>query len=206
VIDKNKIHGITLDSAEYDFAEDVIRVIETFALSDDTKAPTYDNKDWYPSQFFKINTVGEMQKMVVVTGQFKKNYQVSLTAYNGSERQFRELSFDIYLSPEEAEEEKPVINRVERPKKGNATIVTINATDNSGILKVIVTYTDRNSTNGKWVSVDAEEDPRKPNEYYCELTGDIEFFVQAVDIHGNVAIKDNNGQYYPEIDGGPGLS
>jgi parallel beta-helix repeat protein len=197
VIDKNKIHGITLDSAEYDFAEDVIRVIETFALSDDTKAPTYDNKDWYPSQFFKINTVGEMQKMVVVTGQFKMKYQVSLTAYNGSERQFRELSFDIYLSPKEAEEEKPVINRVECPKKGNATIV-INATDNSGILKIIVTYTDSNSSNGEWESVEAEKNIQKPNEYYCTLKDDVEFFVQAVDNNGNVAVDDNDGGYYPE--------
>ncbi len=199
VMDKNKIHGITLDSAEYDFAEDVIRCIETFALSDDTKAQDYESKDWYPSQFFKINTVGEMQKMVVVTGQFKMKYQVSLTAYNGSERQFRELSFDIYLSPIKAEEEKPVINSVERPKKGNATTVTINATDNSsGILKIIVTYTDRNSSNGEWVSMEAEKDAQKPNEYMCELKGDVEFFVQAVDIYGNVAFDDNDGEYYPK--------
>lgn len=206
VIDKNKIHGITLDSAEYDFAEDVIRCIETFALSDDQEAPAYESKDWYPSQFFKINTVGEMQKMVVVTGQFKMKYRVSLTAYKGDERQFRELSFDIYLSPKEAEEEKPVINRVKCPKKGNATNVRINATDNLGILKVIVTYTDRNSSNGEWVSMEAEKDAQKPNEYYCTLKGDVEFFVQAVDNYGNVAVKDNEGEYYPEKGGGPGLS
>jgi hypothetical protein len=35
---------------------------------------------------------------------------------------------------------------------------------------------------------------------------EIEYFVQAVDIYGNVAVKDNDGEYYPEKGGGLGPS
>ncbi|MCW3130447.1 MAG: right-handed parallel beta-helix repeat-containing protein [Methanophagales archaeon] len=200
VAGKKKIHGITLKSANYTFTENVSRSIEFIAVSKiDPREWLPKRKNWYPSQFFKLNTLGEIQTMVIVTGQFNETGRLpDGTTYLGDERQFDELTFDIYLSPLDVEEEeKPIINEVKRPKEGNTTFVRVNATDNSGILKVIVTYTDKDSSNKEWVSIEAKKDLQKPNEYHCELEGDVEFFVQAVDIYGNVAIDDYGERYYP---------
>ncbi len=193
---KKKIHGLTLRKAKYDFIQNAKQSIEFFTVSGSFTSP-YEYKNWYPSKFFKINTIGDKQTIVIVTGQFNVTKYKGKNVYIGGERLFKELTFDIYLSSD-VEEERPRINRVECQNEGNLTSIRINATDNSGILKVIVTYTYKDSSNGEWVSIEAERDVQKQNEYNCKLKGDVEFFVQAVDIYGNVAFDDNKGQYYPE--------
>jgi len=128
---------------------------------------------------------------------------------SGKERIYDELSFDLYYALPGEETKPPSINNVSPPSRINRNItITVNASDDdSGIRRVVITYTDINETWGEWRSENCE--PEEGDLWTCNIPTkeEIEFFVQAVDVCGNVAIDDNNGQYYPEKEeengGGP---
>ena len=76
--------------------------------------------------------------------------------------------------------------------------IAVNASDESEIQRVLITYTDSDGTWGAWRSEDCKQ--REGDMWGCTIHSEeeIEFFVQAVDIYGNVAVDDNDGEYYPE--------
>jgi len=72
-------------------------------------------------------------------------------------------------------------------------VVTVE--DPAGIYDVLITYLD--SGNNSWESkcLGHSDSERKRVEYSIQLNNTA-FFVQAVDVNGNVKIDDNNGDYY----------
>jgi parallel beta-helix repeat protein len=110
---------------------------------------------------------------------------------SGAERLYDELSFDLYYaSPEDNDIEPPSIENVSHNWTNNTITITVNAFDNeSGIRRVLVTYTDINGTWEKWQSKDCKQ--VEGNLCTCSIATEeeIEYFVQAVDNAGNVAVK-----------------
>ena len=68
--------------------------------------------------------------------------------------------------------------------------ITVNASDESGIQRVLVTYTAIDGTWKEWRSEKFE--PKEGDLWTCNIPTEeeIEFFVQVVDNVGNVAISE----------------
>jgi hypothetical protein len=116
----------------------------------------------------------------------------------GEERIYKELSFDLYYASSDDNETKPPVIMDVSPTRIKDTInITVNVCDNeSGIRKVMVTYTDINGEWGEWRSKDCKQE--EDDLWTCSISTKegLEFFVQAVDNAGNVAINDGDGRYF----------
>jgi hypothetical protein len=173
-----EIRGIALRSARFDVTKTRL-AIETFAVSGATGSGN-DYTGWYPSIPFTLNTVEDRQSIVTASAQYK---------IEGIIRLFNETVFDIFRVPVGAEKEKPVAN-VDIDKG------IVKAEDNAGIYDVFITYLGPENTTWESKSlVDVDERGRKSVEY-CISLDNTAFFVQAIDVNGNVKIEDNNGDYY----------
>jgi len=203
------LHGITLTNASYEVIESTSLPYEEIVVSiaGGYLQPGLAGEDWNPSAFFKVSTIGKKQYIILITGQFKrtgfidKKVNNKITRINiGNLRRYTELTFDLYLSSPEDEKDPPKI----QVSQINASFIRVNATDESGIRKIVVAYTDN---KGKWGSFDIVPDVAACTlEEEIELEVGKEYFVQAVDIYGNVAVDDNDGEYYLEKGGGLGPS
>ena len=205
MMDKKMLHGITLRNASYDVIENTTMPYEEIVVSIAGVAEQRESTDenWNTSEFFKVSTIGKKQYIILITGQFKKAGWIEKDnnmINGGTLRRYTELTFDLYFSSLTDEKEPPKIN----VSQINSTFIKVNVTDESGIRKIVVAYTDN---KGKWGSFDIEPDTAAcALELEIELEEEKEYFVQAVDIYGNVAVDDNEGEYYPEKGGELGPS
>ena len=196
------LRGAVLNTAKYRIEEPFKPLIEYYQKSDlPIELLTGELRKWFPARIFKINSISypgrtaeSRQYLVVITGQYKGEIGPGAI---GKERVYDEMSFDLYYASPDEEINPPVIVDVSCAKiSGNVTI-TVNASDESGIQRVLVTYTDSAGTWGEWRSEDCKAE--EGDLWTCSIHNEeIEFFVQAVDVYGNVAIDDNEGQYYHE--------
>jgi hypothetical protein len=158
--------------------------IETFAVSDGTGSVN-ELKGWYPTIPFTLNTIEDRQNIVIASAQYKKK---AVWSKEGTIRLFNEIVLDIFRVPVDAEREKPVVD---------VTIDTgtVTVEDDTGIYDVFVTYLD--AANNSWVgtSMGHSDRGRKRVEYNIPVNNTV-FFVQAVDVNGNVEIDDNKREYY----------
>ena len=178
-----EIRGIALRSASFEVNETRL-AIENFAVSDGTGSEN-ELRGWYPTIPFTLNTIEDRQGIVTASAQYKYTEWPK----KGIIRLFNEIVLDIFRVPVDAEKEKPVVN-VSVDKD-----VTVKAEDNAGIYDVLITYLD--SENNSWESkcLGHSESERKSVEYSILLNNTV-FFVQAIDVNGNVKIDDNKGRYY----------
>jgi parallel beta-helix repeat protein len=195
------LRGAVMNTAKYRIEEPFKPLIEYYQKSDLTiELLTGKLRKWFPARIFKINSISyperpaeSRQYLVIITGQYKGAIGPGAI---GQERVYDELSFDLYYASPGDEIDLPVIVDVSCAKiSGNVTIMA-NASDESGIRRVLVTYTDSAGAWGKWRSGDLEE--KGEGLWSCSISAEeeIEFFVQAVDVYGNVAVDDNKGRYY----------
>jgi len=177
-----EIRGIVLHSARFDVNETRL-AIETFAVSDGTGSVN-ELKGWYPTIPFSLNTIEDRQNIVIASAQYKK----AKWSKKGTIRLFNEIVLDLFRVPVDAEREKPVVD------VANDT-GTVTVEDNAGIYDVFVTYLD--AANNSWVSTSLGHGDRDKTsvEYNVQLNNTV-FFVQVVDVNGNVKIDDNSGLYY----------
>lgn len=179
------LHGAVMIGAKYK-DEPFSPLIEYYKQSPEQKAEPVEIEleNWYPDPVFKINTIRyhrapmeARQYLIIVTGQYKGGI------WYGTERLYDEISFDLYYaSPDN--ETPPTIENVSLTNINDNVSITVNASDKSGIQRVLVTYTDG---KGEWKS----EDLNKIGVLWsCEIPIDevSEFFVQAVDNNGNAAV------------------
>jgi hypothetical protein len=181
---EKEIRGIALRSARFEVNETRL-AIETFAVSDGSGSEN-ELRGWYPTIPFTLNTIEDRQGIVTASAQYKYTEWPK----KGIIRLFNEIVLDIFRVPVDAEKEKPVVNV--SVDKG---VVTVKAEDPAGIYDVFITYLD--SGNNSWESkcLGHSESERKHVEYSIQLNNTV-FFVQAMDINGNVKIDDNGGEYY----------
>ncbi|MCW3130828.1 MAG: C25 family cysteine peptidase, partial [Methanophagales archaeon] len=177
---EKEIRGIALRSASFEVNETRL-AIETFAVSDGFGSEN-ELKGWYPSIPFTLNTIEDRQGIVTASAQYKYTEWPK----KGIIRLFNEIVLDIFRVPVDAEKEKPVVN-VDIDKG----VVTVE--DPAGIYDVLITYQD--SGNNSWESKSLGHSESESVEYGIPLNNTV-FFVQAIDVNGNVMIDDNNGDYY----------
>jgi hypothetical protein len=85
----------------------------------------------------------------------------------------------------------------------NTLHIALPITDDSGIYKAFVTYTELNdqANSGEWKSAEltgAGECATGQHTYSLDLTltREVNYFIQVMDCAGNVSVKLNNGKYY----------
>ena len=180
------LHGAVMIGAKYK-DEPFSPLIEYYKQSPEQKVEPVEIEleNWDPHPVFKINTIRyhrapmeARQYLIIVTGQYKGGI------WYGTERLYDEISFDLYYASPDNETTPPTIENVSLNKINDNVSITVNASDKSGIQRVLVTYTDG---KGEWKS----EDLNKTGDLWtCEIPINeiTEFFVQAVDNNGNAAV------------------
>jgi hypothetical protein len=185
---EKEIRGMVLRSAKFD-VKDTTLVVETFAVSGSV-GRSYNFTGWYPTIPFTLNSIEDRQSIVTASAQYKLIKRVSINAWQGTIRLFNETVLEIFRVPESADREKPVVDVAI-----DTGTVTVKAEDNAGIYDVFITYLGpRNRT---WASktMDKQDRGKRSVEYRIPVNNTA-FFVQAIDVDGNVEIDDNNGDYY----------
>ena len=203
------LRGAVMNTAKYRIEEPFKPLIEYYQKSDlMIELLTGELRKWFPARIFKINSISyperpaeSRQYLVIITGQYKGAIGPGAI---GKERVYDELSFDLYYASPGDETNSPVVGAVSCAKMGGNVTITVNASDESGIRRVLVTYTDSDGVWGEWKSADLGE--KGAGLWTCSISAEeeIEFFVQVVDVYGNVAVDDNEGRYYLEKCGGFG--
>jgi hypothetical protein len=107
---------------------------------------------------------------------------------SSTERLYRRAAIDIYHSPT-ADETPPQLGTPVYVEIANQIRVTVPISDTSGMLRVLATYTIGSGSDGvgTWQSV--ELTPENDGRWSGTLptTSPVWFFIQAVDVAGNVA-------------------
>jgi parallel beta-helix repeat protein len=183
------LHGVVLTSAKYQ-VKPIIPLVDTYMQSHTKGVFRADEIiDWYPPQIFKLKSLcsprvptESRQYLIVITGQYKGSTVSTPFLEGRMERLYDELAFQLYYASPDAETTPPVIN-VSHRLNHNVSI-SANASDESGIQRVLVTFTDG---EGEWRSKDMN---KTGEQWTCTIPINVisEFFVQAVDNNGNVAV------------------
>jgi hypothetical protein len=125
--------------------------------------------------------------MVTLLGQYNDD--------DGTERLYNQMTFDTYYSTS-SDTVPPAILHTDGVLDAVHTrgALKVEATDGSGVRRVVVAYTDG---QGAWNSQDLVYDAAAL-KWVGAITGTLEtrYFVQVVDGAGNVSVDDNKGQYH----------
>ena len=187
-------HGLVFKNGVYSDVISFDPVIEegfTLTLQSGVTS-TFTTTNWYPADFFQLNTLndGAEATLVILIGQ----YMGSET--NGTLPLYQEVSFDIYYHTDSDDWTQPTISHITSELNGSTATVTVATSDTSGIETVVVAYTDG---TGSWQSNDLTDGGEAWSGTFT-ANENTQFFVQAVDKAGNVAVDDNDGQYYTAVE------
>jgi hypothetical protein len=191
--DVGSLHGVVLVSGVYSEVQNFDPVI-ALAYNEyvtETGEPSFSAAGWYPGVPFgvrssqSISTTSEM--VVSALGQYNSTAQ--------AEWLYEQMTFDSYFS-ESPDTVLPAITHIDGVLK-EATAsghLKVEAADASGILRVVVAYTDG---QGQWLSRDLAFDAAKVKwTGVISGTAETRFIVQVVDGAGNVTVSDNKGRYH----------
>lgn len=179
------LHGVMLRGGTYSDLPSFDPVIEQVITATATLSePLFSAAGWYPALFYRFNELGLTDRLVTVLGQFQPE--------TATERLYERLSFDLYYHDSSGDWQAPAITSVVSDVTGSLATLTVKANDASGVAGVVVAYTDN---QGTWASVELVENA---GQWSGEIPAgaNTEFFVQAVDNAGNVAVVDNGGVYF----------
>jgi hypothetical protein len=149
--------------------------------------PDFDAPGWYPVTPFSLNQIATQETLVQILGQFHPD--------QGIERLYNQLQFDVYYHTSSSDWTAPSISQVSSTLDDEEATIFVRVTDNIRIHTVVLAYTEG---NGIWESIELNEE----NGLWSgniSATSSTDFFVQAVDGSGNVAIAANDGQYYQPV-------
>jgi hypothetical protein len=187
---QTEAHGIVFRGGVYTDIVSFDPVVDR-AITETATLPElpFDAPGWYPSIPHRLNHLDRGERLVTVLGQFDPQSQ--------TERVYDQLSFDIYYHTVSNDWTPPLIAGLSSRMVADSAVVTVQATDASGIEAVIVTYANG---DGAWASLDLVKNGNLWAGSF-PATVDTEFLVQAVDSAGNVAVNDGDGQYFRPGDG-----
>ena len=142
--------------------------------------PPYANPAWFPVKPFTVNRLGDLDRLVVVPAQYQGSES------SGIERLFQQMDFDVYYADEgQTDFVVPDIWKVDGLVFLGKATFQVKAADDSGIERVVVTY----SNDGlHWQSADLTFNSLT-GQWEGEVPGmskTVSYFVQAVDVAGNV--------------------
>ncbi len=198
------VGGMFSDTAGFDPA--LARIITDELYSDLAVEPTFNENAWYPAQVGGINRFWahnqqSQDRLVVVPGQFKPDLAASTPTHTiGTQRLYSSLQFEIYRSPiSETDYIAPSIWQVEAISTTLGLRFHVNTTDQFTVTRVIVLY--RQTNEFSWTKKELIDNPATGDaETTVPLpTGPIEYFAQAVDTAGNVALALDHGKPFTQI-------
>jgi hypothetical protein len=166
----------------------------TATIQSVTTEPPYTVTNWQPANWQTINSVrtpqGRAQRLVVAPAQYR-----ATTAHTGEVRRFTEMHYTVYYTTTR-DTLPPAIWQVTDSitADGAKRAVTVEASDFSGVATVVIAYT---LGDGEWKTITLA--PTATDQWSGSLGNlpTLEYFVQAVDTGGNVAVHDNKGNYFP---------
>jgi hypothetical protein len=144
--------------------------------------PAFDCPAWFPGRLLSLNRTDGQSTLAIGLGQFHGTAQV--------ERLYGAMDVDVYFG-DSGDGQPPRLSSIESELQGNAVVIAVEADDPSGIHGMVVAYGDG---NGGWSSTDLLFDGGAwRGDWLGNAAG--EFFVQAVDGAGNVAVYPWDGRY-----------
>jgi hypothetical protein len=162
--------------------------------------PAYPTPSWYPLQLGGVNRYLGLDgvshdKLVVTPGQFRATTLSTDTATLGTQRLYDELHFEIYHAPFGATDFiAPSVWQVQASGGTDTLRFRVEVTDDSGqVERVVVLY--RTASSQRWQKAELAYNPETN---FAEgtaplVTGNLYYFVQAVDPTGNVALVLDRG-------------
>jgi len=182
-------HGVLLTAARFRDIYGFDPLIAPVAVTGGANEPPYLFAAWWPRRVAAIDRLplGEgVGRLVVIPAQYRKPRV---------ERIYERLTFEVYFSASE-DYRPPVIWEVGFIDTPQGADFNVWASDASGIWRVVVTYT---RGDGGWRSIELQ-DVEMGTHWFAfvpRLDGnDLEFFVQAVDGAGNVAVHTDKGRFF----------
>jgi parallel beta-helix repeat protein len=188
-VDSNA-HGLVFEGGHYTVPAGFDPTIVRLASSDEriTEEVKLTGAEWLPANpaaLSQLETLqGNQPRLVVVPGQYR--------GLDAQERIYDRITATLYISTAD-DVITPTITSVTYVVSSDAVTVTVKATDESGICRALLTYTDG---QGSWRSLDLV--PASTDVWRGTLSPIrwVEFFIQVVDTAGNVAVNDNDARYY----------
>jgi len=191
----DRVHGVVFRGGVYSIVnatpplQEVVTT-QTTASASSSGTQNFNAPGWYPAAFGAFNSLdllaGRRQTLIATAGQYNPNLAAD------QQRIFTAMNFEVYAHANATDFTAPTIASVTSAVQGSAATITVQADDPSGIETVVVAYTDG---KGAWQSVSLTQSGAAWTGS-IPAAGPTEFFVQAVDKAGNVAVDERDGAYY----------
>jgi len=203
------VHGVVFTSGVYttyiDYDPIVARIgswHQTWSGQDQdtnkiwSNEAVFDNASWHPTQLAGISRLnswqGVQQRLMVQLGQYRET--------DKKERVYEQVDVALYSSAS-TDWTPPEILNINNTPQDETNQIVVSANDEFGIQAVVVAYTDG---AGIWQSVSLASGSGNTWIGNFPASEETEFFVQVVDMAGNVTISDGDGEYYkPFLDTTP---
>ena len=147
--------------------------------------PDFDATGWFPAKPFLVNRFGDRDRLVVVPGQYRQQ--------GGVERLYNDLELLVYYSEDSNEDFlPPIIWDVQVEWMTDTLHFEATVSDDGGVHRVVIAYEEDGE---RWRTMDLVRGAVS-NLWLGELgvpSHRLNYFVQAVDGVGNVALGANKG-------------
>ncbi|MCO6452274.1 MAG: right-handed parallel beta-helix repeat-containing protein, partial [Caldilineales bacterium] len=198
-------HGALLVNAAYTDIPNFDPVITMPVTETARYEPQFMYNGWQPDVLARINRFatpqGLRERLIVTPGQFLFSGVMDVAGNNnvvGVERRYDNLVYDVYYSDSPDFIEPLIVSVGAVYEAGGETQnlrFSVQAEDDSGIQRVVATYTDG---SGEWQSLDLDYDliANRWTGTLADVGNSILFMVQAVDEAGNVSTSAAKGDLY----------
>ncbi|UCE00528.1 MAG: right-handed parallel beta-helix repeat-containing protein [Chloroflexota bacterium] len=217
-------HGVLFTGGNYFEMPNIDPVITMPAWTRSLPEPQFVYEGWDPPRFWSLAQIQDSaeqyeERLVMIPGQFLVDREATINSGTtiGMQRLYENMQFQVVYGPQTGEFLPPVISSVRVVQSSNPGVTILVKVEDpetdlipsSGVLQVLITYTEIGGEN-IWYSPALEEiDPLSGLwAGILDVNGEMDFFVQAVDGSGNVGMFAGNGYFSPvAVDiSGPGAA
>lgn len=205
-LDQILARGAVFEGGRYEIKHNfdpvVTRVVSQTAQT--AEEAEYTIPDWRPTTWDLINSVrtpkGVQQQLVVVPAQYQYTKTLldgGVYKFIGEERLFTEMHYTVYYSTT-TDTIPPYIWSVQPISATDSidqvhTQIQVGVNDLSKVARVLIAFT---TGDGIWQTTELHQADSNYWTGNLPKTTNLDYFVQAVDHGGNVAIDDNKGRYF----------
>jgi hypothetical protein len=200
--DNGLVHGVLILGGTFSDWPDFNPVVTSVISEENTliEENSYPSPNWYPSSVASNNHLvtvqGELlQRLVVVPAQFLATNVEEDAETVGVLRRYNSLELEVYSTPfEEADFVAPQIFRTSATLTGNILEFEVEVADEtSGVERVVILYRGQGQRSWSRAELGAADIDDVARGSVIAPFGGVEYFVQAVDASGNVALATESG-------------
>jgi hypothetical protein len=189
--DGDPVHGVLFAGGAYTTATSftpVLQQVLTITAEPPSASPTFTATDWVPTLFHTFNRLetedSTWETLVATLGQYH--------AGRAEERLLLDAQF-VALRSSTEDWEGPLLSAVSSWLQGDVAHVQLGVSDPVGVYAVLVVYS---SDDGLWHT--ARLSPSGEGTWAGSFPAgpETEFYLQAADMAGNVALMDQDGTYF----------